>query len=429
MNQALHMHMHSQLIHITGRRLRLAPALLAFTISGFAGEQPPEPVTPPSPMDWLTGAKPTADIRARYEFGDEEGFDTSHAGTLRSRLGVLSGTYAGVQFFAEYEGTLAADRESYQAASVHGLGQNKTIIADPESHELNQLWLSFDGWIPDSVVKAGRQAINLDGQRYVGGVGWRQNMQTFDAVTISSQPMDELSLWYGYINHVDRIFGSGDITSPAQTDFDGNSHLVHTDYTGLSFGKLTAFAYFLELNNDAGDANSNNSYGLSLTGPLFDEALTYYAEYGYQTDSFDSPLDYGANYFHVNVAAKADPVGLKVGYEYLGSDNGVGYKFPLATLHGFNGFADRFLATPADGLQDAYVSASTKLPLDISGSVYYHKFLSASGGDDLGSEVDLVLAKDLGNGLSVMAKYAYYWSDEDAIPDLQRAILQLEYKF
>jgi hypothetical protein len=28
----------------------------------------------------------------------------------------------------------------------------------------------------------GRQRINLDDQRFVGSVGWRQNEQTFDAV-------------------------------------------------------------------------------------------------------------------------------------------------------------------------------------------------------------------------------------------------------
>ena len=417
--------------HMNALQIRVIAATAAVLIGAMpaiAGEPPVEVVTPPTPMDWLTGAKPTGDIRARYEYGDQEGLDSSNAGTLRSRLGILSGTYAGVQFFAEYEGTLAVDRESYQAASVHGLGQGKTIIADPESHELNQLWLSFDGWVPTTFVKVGRQAINLDGQRYVGGVGWRQNMQTFDAVTISSQPMDELTLWYGYINHVDRIFGSGDIANPAQTDFDGNTHLIHADYTGLPYGKLTAFAYFFDLGNDAGDANSNNSFGLSMTGPMFDDFLTYYAEYGYQTDSFDSPLDYGAHYFHLNASAKTEPIAFTVGYEYLGSDNGVGYKFPLATLHKFNGFADRFLATPGQGLQDAYISGKFKLPYDIGGAVIYHKFFAADGGDDFGNEVDVVLSKDLGKGLSAMAKYAYYWSD-GAFPDIHRAVLQLEYKF
>ena len=360
-----------------------------------AEEKQPIIETPPSPMDWLTGSTIKGDIRPRYEFGDQEGRDSSHAGTLRARLGLLSGT-------------VTADRESYQAASVHGLGQNKTVIADPESHELNQLWLNFDGWIPKSTVKVGRQGINLDGQRYVGTVAWRQNMQTFDAVTINSKPMDELTMIYGYFNHVDRIFGSA-------------------AYTGLPFGKLTVFGYFFDLGNDAGDANSNQSFGASLAGPLFSEVLKYYAEYGYQTDAFDSPLDYGANYFHVNVSASAKPGTAVLGYEYLGTDNGVGYKFPLATLHKFNGFADNFLATPAGGLQDAYVSLGTNLPFGFKGTLVYHKFLSASGGNDLGDEVDAVLVKKLSENLTLLSKYAYFFSDDS--PDIQRAVIQLDYKF
>ncbi len=396
--------------------------LFTTAVLAEAGD-PPEVVTPPHPLDWLTDAKPTVNLRPRYEFGDQEGLRSSHAGTLRSRLGILSGTYAGIQAFAEYEGTITADRESYQAASVHGLGQNRTIIADPESHELNQLWLSFDGWIPASMVKVGRQGINLDNQRYVGTVAWRQNMQTFDAVTVEAKPMDELTMIYGYVNHVERIFGSGDIANPAHTDFDGHSHLIN-----VACGKLVLFAYFFDLENDAGAANSNQSFGAHLTQPLFDEFLTLYGEYGYQTDAFDSPLDYGANYFHATASFDTKPVGLLFGYEYLGSDNGVGYKFPLGTNHAFNGYADKFLSTPAQGLQDAYVSGSAELPFDLTGKLYYHKFHAVSGGANFGDEVDLVLIKKLNDNLTILGKYAYFWSDGD-FADIQRSSIQLDYKF
>ena len=37
---------------------------------------------------------------------------------------------------------------------------------------------------------------------------------------------------------------------------------------------------------------------------------------------------------------------------------------PLATLHAFNGWADMFLTTPANGLQDLYFRASYTLPMD-----------------------------------------------------------------
>ena len=382
------------------------------------------------PEPWI---KPLINIRARYEYGDQEGRDDSHAGTLRARLGLVTKKLMGFQVLAEYEGTLAVDRDSYQAASVHGLGQNKTIIADPESHELNQLWISHD-LFGHGLIKPGRQNIVLDNARYVGDVAWRQNSQTFDAATLTIDSIPDVKIQYGYINKVNRIFGSGDIRNPAQTDFEGDSHYIHTTYEGLPFGTLKAFGYFFDLTNDAGSAASNQSFGASLAGPLplFQDSgpdMAYYLEYGYQEDAFNSPLEYGAHYFHANVSAKSAPHSFVLGYEYLGSDNGVGYKFPLATLHKFNGFADVFLNTPGDGLQNPYIMAGTKLPWDIDLKVFYHSFWTAEGGDHLGHEVDVVLAKKLGKGVSALAKLGHFMSEDSSYPDLTRFSVQLDYKF
>ena len=87
-----------------------------------------------------------------------------------------------------------------------------------------------------------------------------------------------------------------------------------------------------------------------------------------------------------------ETVTLKAGIESLGSDNGdYGFATPLATMHKFNGWADTFLATPAQGLDDTYVS--------LNGKAYggkwllaYHSFDandSANGVDDLGTELNV----------------------------------------
>ncbi len=370
---------------------------------------------------WIT---PSLSSRLRYEYGDQSSLDDSHAGTIRNRVGVLSKEFYGFQAFAEYEGTLAVDRDSYRAASVHGPA-SKTIIADPESHELNQLWVSQKNDF--FTLKAGRQVIKLDGDRFIGDVGWRQNQQTYDAARFTFAPATDLSVDYTYVNRVNRIFGSQVEFAP-QTDFEGNSHLVNASYKGLPFGTLTTYAYFLDLGNEAGDIQSNNTYGVSLAGPLFEEA-SYYAEYAYQTDAFDSPLDYGTSYAHGSVSSPI-VAGFKgtVGFEYLGSDNGCSFRTPLATGHKFNGFADRFLTTPAGGLSDAYVSVGTKLPWDINATVFYHHFWDADVDTAFGQEVDLVLAKSLGNGFSAMIKGAMF-AGQGSQPDVNRAIFQIEYKY
>ena len=54
------------------------------------------------------------------------------------------------------------------------------MVPDPENIELNCLQIAWQK--NGNGIVLGRQRINLDDQRWVGSVGWRQNEQTFDAV-------------------------------------------------------------------------------------------------------------------------------------------------------------------------------------------------------------------------------------------------------
>ena len=384
----------------------------------------PPPVPEPKPELW----KFTLDSRFRWEYGDQDGRDESNALTLRNRAGLLLGPFEGFSLFAEYEGTIAADRDSYQAASVHGLGRNKTIIADPESEELNQLWLSYKNW--DTAVKVGRQRIILDDARFVGNVGWRQNEQTFDAVTVTNTSIDSLTLFYGYLNRANRIFGSGDISNPAQEDFEGDTHLANASYAIAPELTLTGYAYFMDLHTPAGDAASNNTYGLQAKGALSagDLKFPYLLEGAYQTDGGDSLLDYGAWYCHANAGVTAGPVTAGAGFEHLGSDNGTGFQTPLATLHAFNGRADLFLSTPAEGLNDAYVFLNAGLIENLAFKSQFHWFGPDSGGLDYGQEIDASLVYTINKNFSVGAMYAQYFAD-DFGPDTNRFVLDFGIKF
>lgn len=370
---------------------------------------------------------PTLDTRIRYEYGKQEGLEDSNAGTVRNRAGILTREISGFQAFAEYEGTLAVDRNSYRAASVHGPA-TKTIIADPESHELNQAWVTYHTPDKEWALKAGRQAIDLGNQRYIGSVSWRQNQQTMDAAAVTWAPTKDLEVYYGYLWQANRIFGSDVIFAP-QTDFKGQSHLFNATYKGLPFGKLTTYVYSLDLHNVAGDTNSNTSFGAILTGPLGDSGITYYTELAHQVDSYENPADYSATYAHATLSKDlCEGLNATAGAEYLGSDNGIGYNFPLGTNHKFNGFADRFLATPAGGLTDLYLTLSTPLPCGVKLAGSYHYFEDDGFDVGLGQEVDLVASKDLGKGVSVLAKAARFWG-QSGQPDTTRVSLELDYKF
>ena len=47
------------------------------------------------------------------------------------------------------------------------------MVADPDGTEINQALLRYDHTKGNAVV--GRQRINLDNQRFIGSVAWRQN--------------------------------------------------------------------------------------------------------------------------------------------------------------------------------------------------------------------------------------------------------------
>ena len=385
---------------------------------------PSVPDGEPESQPW----KFTLDSRFRWEYGDQDGRDESNALTLRNRAGLLLGPFQGLSLFAEYEGTLAADRDGYQAASVHGLGQNKTVIADPESHELNQLWLSYKNW--DTEIKVGRQRLILDNARFVGNVGWRQNEQTFDAATVKNTSIENLTLFYGYINRTNRIFGSGDISAAGQEDFEGDSHLGNVSYAFGPELTLTGYAYFLDLNNRAGDAASNNTYGIQAKGAISsgEVKFPYLLEAAHQTDGADSPLDYAAWYYHAKAGVSAGKITVGAGFEHLGSDNGKGFQTPLATLHAYNGWADKFLATPAEGLNDVYVYFNAGILENLALKSQFHWFGPDSGSLDYGTEIDAALVYTINEHFSVGAKYAQYFADEFAT-DTSRFTLDFGIKF
>ena len=75
--------------------------------------------------------------------------------------------------------------------------------------------------------------------------------------------------------------------------------------------------------------------------------------------------------------------------------NGVkGFTTPLATLHKFQGWADKFLTTPANGIDDRYVNAGFTLkgvgPLDtLSAQASYHEYEAERVSLDYGDEVNV----------------------------------------
>ena len=85
----------------------------------------------------------------------------------------------------------------------------------------------------------------------------------------------------------------------------------------------------------------------------------------------------------------------------VGGDGTVSVQTPLATLHAFDGWADKFLTTPKDGIDDAYVSVGKKL-YGVELLASYHDFSSDNLSYDYGTELDLSVGKKLNKSLSLL---------------------------
>ncbi len=359
----------------------------------------------PSLNDALAGGKVSLSARLRWENADQASLLAANAFTLRTALGFTTAPVAGLQAMVEAENVASlGDTDNYNAAGTNAGGAGHTVIADPPVTDVNQAWLSYTG--AGATFKAGRQRLVLDNARFVGDSGWRQNMQTFDAATLTVQPAKDFTLLYGYVWRASRVYGN---QSP-QPDFRGDTHLFNAGYSGCPFGKLTAYAYLLDFDNSA--ANSSHTFGASFAGaaPVAGELkATYRAEYATQQDAGNNPVGYRADYYLLELGGTIKALNFGAGYEVLGSDGGrKGFATPLATLHAFNGWADLFLATPAKGLRDSYFSLGATLPGGCPLKLVYHEYTSDAGRTDYGHEWDALLSRKIGKQWTVLAKAARY---------------------
>ena len=388
--------------------------------------------------DLFTQGKPILDARYRFENVDQNNdLRDANAQTLRTRAGFQSGQWYGLSGLIEVDNVSRIGDDAYN--STRNGQKEYAVVADPDGTEVNQALLRYDHKLGSAVL--GRQRINLDNQRFIGSVAWRQNEQTFDGALTQLKPLDGLTLSYAYLDQVNTVFGPDNgrydnVTNPA--NIDGHSHLINAQYVFMPQLTATAYSYLLDLDNIAvaptaaeGTLSSQTS-GLRLNGVV--AGVSYALEYAQQKDYGDNPLELDSEYYLAELGYTLKGVQLKVGYEVLGGDDGVGnraFQTPLATKHAFQGWADQFLTTPADGIEDAYVGVTAPL-LGGTLQAWYHDFSTEQGSDEYGNEIDLSYAHPIPGvkGLVGLLKYATYDSDDKArTVDTDKVWLQLQYTY
>jgi hypothetical protein len=368
--------------------------------------------------------KPIIDTRLRMEEVDQDPLaEDASALTIRARLGFETGKAWNTVLLVEGEAVVPL-QDDYRPDPAVPTMVAYPVVADEEAYEFNRFQF-VNTSLPGTTLTLGRQRILLDDQRFIGNSGWRQNEQTFDAFRMTNRSVKNLALDATYLNRVNRVNGP---ESP-QGVYKGDGILLNAGYQTM-IGKISAFSYLLDFEPITGIPaginpirDSTSTYGLRFAGekPVGKGKVAYAASYASQTDYGDNPLDFDLDYLFGEVTATFRQFGFGVGTEIMEGNGlpgaaGKGFTTPLGTLHKFQGWADKFLTTPTNGLEDLYATASVSLKnvgvLDTLGFIVsYHDYNAEYVSADYGNEWNASIAAKH-KRFNLMLKYADYQQGE-----------------
>ena len=376
----------------------------------------------------LAFAQPAAtttslDLRLRQESVDDAGFDKQAAATtLRLRAAVQHAFGEHFSARLEFEGTTHLGHERFNS-TANGEGAYPLVV-DPDNAEINQAWLA---WTPGKATRVaiGRQKLNFDNQRYIGASSFRQNEQTFDALDATHAFGNGVTARYAWLGRVQRVNGANHPNQDlARWNLD--AHLLNVGGK-LGPGKITGYGYFIE--NRTLPLTSHRDLGLRYVVEPDDKSHRVWGlavEAAQQAPYAEGAKRNRAHYWLAEGSWRWLDNTFRLGQETLGGDGRYGFATPLATLHAFNGWADRFLTTPADGLRDRYLGWNRRFGR-FEANVVAHDFAADHGGRDLGAELDASLALAITPRWTALAKLADFHGDEGP-RDVAKAWLSLEYK-
>ncbi|MEZ5895425.1 MAG: hypothetical protein R3C51_03410 [Parvularculaceae bacterium] len=370
------------------------------------------------------------DVRYRYEYKTQSGFsDDAYANTIRTRFGFETAKVYDLQFLLEFE-NVASIGDDHFNSTTNGRSQFP-VIADPDVTEINRAQITFSG-LEKTPITIGLQRYNLNNHRFVGAVDFRQNQQTFDAVRLSSTLVDHLTVDYLYISRVHRIFGDD---HPAG-EFDSDNHVISAIYDAGSLGVIKGYGVLLDFQDAPGLSSSTWGVRYENSVTLDDDVgvkVGVVGEYASQKDYAANPVNFQEDYIHGEFSLSVSPFMAQLGYESLGGDSLSSFSTPLATLHKFQGFADVFLNTPADGIEDLYATVSytwSDPPLVDGVNLFatYHEFESDLGDTDFGGELDAGLSLSFRKYWSAEIKGAVY-DGAGAFPDRSLIWVSLRFQY
>ncbi len=365
----------------------------------------------------LAGGKATLELRTRYEQVDDKASKkTADALTHRFTLAWRSGSWKGLSAFAQFENVAVLSGPRYFVPQT-GYGRSShAAVADPPLSQVNQLYLEWKG------LKAGRQLLNLDNQRFIGAVGWRQNDQAFTGASyVNSTLIPRTDFTLAHFTKAHTITGQ---TKAFKAE------LLNVRVKAFPGGNVRLFHYAIE--EELAKTTSFAHSGARLDGEawkvlLYDVSFARQKRFKDATDAGTKEVGY--RMFSLGWKINADH-SLGVAQETLEG----GFKTPYATLHAWNGWADRFLTTPANGLKDQFIQYKAKRG-PWSYELTHHAYRADTGGAAYGRELDLVVEYKATAWLKLLVKAADYKADAEtpvigtANKDLRKLWIQTSVSF
>lgn len=379
-------------------------------------------------------------VRTRYVSLESDGI-SGRAASILFRGNVESTWNRSFSSFVELDYVAAAFEDDYSSGLVLN---EKPLFQDVRGDDVNQLWLAYEHDL--ATVKFGRQAINLDDQRFVSSVSFWQNEQTFDALSLDAPILSSSTIRYSYIANANRIFGDDadegrDVNTSVERpksflgDHEHDTHLVHFEMNEWDFTRWVVYAYFIE-NKDLKPV-SNNTFGSRYEVKFQPGNFRYHieAEAARQerTQVLSEPSNNYARFF-LGVSYSSFEVSGK--YEYLGSqrvdDAFVGLVTPIGSTNEFQGWSDGINSLHGvRGVEDTSVKVKWRnhpWKFDLR----YHWFSDTESSIDYGSEIDLDISFDITRHHEIHLRVADFIVDDQAktfLVDKRFASLSYTFEF
>lgn len=379
----------------------------------------------PSSMAAEASADDKIDLSLRYRLehvDQDNALNDALASTLRTRLTATKSMSSQWRVLLEVDHVEVIGGDTYNS-TVNGR-TNYSTVADPRGTDVNQAFIQYRHDEYGTVVSGGRFRMNHLNQRFLGGVGWRQNEQTFDGLRVQQRIGRDLSLDVAAIHNVNRIFGP---TGP-QANQRGDLYSAVLGWNIAAGQTLNTFVYDFDFRDWQGQSSRTVGLDYRVSLPIAEQApLVIHAVLARQDDAHSNPNAYRHYYHRLSAAWKYSDLGMEIGRERLGGNGENAFQTPLATLHAFQGFTDLFLTTPADGLRDHFVKLSHPVG-DMQLAVGYHYFSADTNSRQYGEEWNLTLSHQFAQGIAAQLKLADYRAKHFAV-DTTKAWLMLSYNF